>query len=516
MTSKNEIIKQLKQIIKESQILTDLEDRYVYSFEKIFLDQSYPKPDIVVRTSSLKEENDILDFIEKENVKVIKRGQEILHPYTNSSNIIILLDNVKIPSLESCTKEIGEKNMLLKNFHELLRSGQGTYRNFALAVQNLLFGKILSKCQQCITCTGYCTVSPSFNGIETWSSKGRMLIARGIMKGELTFTDKIINTLYTCTKCGLCYAQCFQDLEFHEAILYLRHLIAEKNLVPQVFHTAANNIFEHGDPAAIPVNRRLIRIKNISNLNLLEKANTLCWLGCTVATRTPKTAEAFISILNKSNTEFTMLGKNEGCCGYVLISSGLWEEAKKVANEVIEKVEKTEAKLLVTPCSGCYYTFTRLYPEILDVNMPCEILHSSQFLEKLIKNETPTLKPLEINVSYHDPCSLGRHSNVYEAPRNVLKAIPNLNLIEMPLNRNCARCCGGGGGLWSFNNHVSLETTQTRLKEDLIPLNVNILTTACPQCQLNFRFASRAEKFAENSLKIYDITELLELAMRIE
>ena len=113
MTSKNEIIKQLKQIIKESQILTDLEDRYVYSFEKIFLDQSYPKPDIVVRTSSLKEENDILDFIEKENVKVIKRGQEILHPYTNSSNIIILLDNVKIPSLESCTKEIGEKNMLL-------------------------------------------------------------------------------------------------------------------------------------------------------------------------------------------------------------------------------------------------------------------------------------------------------------------------------------------------------------------------------------------------------------------
>ncbi|MCK4379532.1 MAG: (Fe-S)-binding protein [Candidatus Lokiarchaeota archaeon] len=516
MNPKDEIIQQLKQIINENQVLTDLVDLYVYSFEKIFLNQLYPKPDVVVRTSSIKEERDVLKLGERENVVVIKRGHEILPLDINSSDTIILLDNVNIPSLESCTEEIGGKEVFIKDFHELIRSGHGTYRNFALAVQNLLFGKTLSKCQNCITCTGYCTVSPSFNGIETWSSKGRMLIAKGITKGELTFSEKIIDTLFTCTKCGLCYAQCFQNLEFHEVILYLRHLIAEKNLTPQIFHTTANNIFEHGDPAAIPVNRRLLRIKNITNLNLPQKANILCWLGCTVATRTPKTAEAFINILNRGNNEFTMLGKNEGCCGYVLISSGLWEEAKKVAIETIERIEKTEAKLLVTPCSGCYYTFTRLYPEILDVNLPCKILHSSQFLEKKIKNEKIKLKPLDINVSYHDPCSLGRHSNIYDPPRNVLKAIPNLNLIEMPLNKNCARCCGGGGGLWTFNNQVSLETTETRLKEDFIPLNVNILTTACPQCQLNFRFAARTKNLTPNSFKIYDITEIFEKAMQFE
>ena len=516
MNPKDEIIKQLKQTIDENQVLTDLVDLYVYSFEKIFLNQLYSKLDIVVRTSTIKEETDVLKLGERENVIVIKRGHEILPLDIKSSDTIILLDNVKIPSLESCTEEIGGKKGIIKGFHELIRSGHGTYRNFALAVQNLLFGKTLSKCQNCITCTGYCTVSPSFNGIETWSSKGRMLIAKGIMKGELTFSDKVIDTLYSCTKCGLCYAQCFQDLEFHEAILYLRHLIAEKSLTPQIFHTTAKNIFEHGDPAAIPANRRLSRIRNISSLNLPQKANTLCWLGCTVATRTPKTAQAFINILNRSKNEFTMLGNNEGCCGYVLISSGLWEEAKKVAIETIERIKKTEAKILVTPCSGCYYTFTRLYPEILDVNIPCEILHSSQFLEKEIKNENIKLNPLEINVSYHDPCSLGRHSNVYDPPRNVLKAIPKLNLIEMPLNRDCARCCGGGGGLWTYNNQVSLETTQTRLKEDLIPLDVNILTTTCPQCQLNFRFASRTKKFAAKSLKIYDITEIFEKAMLFE
>jgi len=509
MNSTKKITEELKRIVKEDQVLTDLEDRYVYSFEKIFLDKSDKQPDLIVRVSSLKEENEVKRLIEKEGAVLIERGKIYSQFTINALRNIVLLDNVEIPTLKNCIEETKKKTL----FDKIDIKAYGTYRNLSFAVQNLFLGKTLTKCQQCTTCSGYCTVSSSFNGVETWSSKGRMLITRGIMKDDLNFSNKIVDILYTCTKCGLCYAQCFQDLEFHEAILYLRHLISEKNLTPQVFHTAAKNIFEHGDPAGIPINRRISRIKNISNLDLPEKANNLCWLGCTVATRTPKTAEAFIDILNRTNTEFTMLGKREGCCGYVLISSGQWKEAKKVANELIKKVEKTEAKTIITPCSGCYYTFTRLYPEILDTYIPCEILHTSQFLEDIIKKEQIKLKPLNLNVTYHDPCSLGRHSNIYDPPRNVLKVIPNLRLVEMPLNRSCARCCGGGGGLWTFNNKVSLETTQTRLIEDLIPTDVNILTTACPQCQLNFRFASRMKILPDNSLKIYDITELFESAM---
>ncbi|MFX0000400.1 MAG: (Fe-S)-binding protein [Candidatus Hodarchaeota archaeon] len=510
MNSKERITEQLKRIVKENQVLTDLEDLYVYSFEKIFLDRINIQPDFIVRVSSVKEENEVKRIIEKEDAIFFERGK-IPSDYNNkSSKILVLLDNVEIPTLQNCIDEQAKKYGSLIKFDI---KGYGTYRNLALAVQNLFLGKTLTKCEQCTTCSGYCTVSSSFNGIESWSSKGRMLITRGVMKGDLPLSNKIVEILYSCTKCGLCYGQCFQNLEFHEAILYLRHLIAEKNMAPQIFHTAAKNIFDHGDPGATPKNRRLIRIKNISNLNLPEKANTLCWLGCTVATRTPKTAEAFIRTLNRTNTEFTMLGEKEGCCGYLLISSGLWQEAKKVATDVIERIEKTKANVLVTPCSGCYYTFKRLYPEILDICLPCEIQHTSQFLENKIKTEEISLKPLNLNVTYHDPCSLGRHSNVYSPPRNVLKAIPEINLVEMPLSRNCARCCGGGGGLWTYNNDVSLESTQTRLREDFIPINVNILTTACPQCQLNFRFASRMKNFGDRSLKIYDITEILEFAM---
>ena len=516
MNSKIKIIEKLNQIIKKGQVLKDLEDRYVYSFEKIFLDQEDIKPDIVIRSASLEERIDIKKLAEKEDIILIERGNNISPVLNKSSKTIILLDNIEIPNLENCYAEMNKKDDFFTTLKKFPISGYGTYRNLASAIKILLIGKTLNKCQNCITCSGYCTVSPSFNGVETYSSKGRLLVTKGVIKGDLNISEKIVDILYNCTKCGLCFAQCFQHLEVHEAFIYLRHKIAENHLVPKIFHTAAKNIFEHGDPSAIPAHRRLSRVKSFSTLNLPEKAENLCWLGCTVATRTPKTAEAFINILNHLDIDYSMLGEKEGCCGYVLISAGLWEEAKKVAIEVIERVEKTKAKTLITPCSGCYYTFTKLYPEILNIQIPCEVLHASQFLEKLIKKDKIMFKPLDITVTYHDPCSLGRHCQVYDAPRNILKAIPNLKLIEMPMNRNCARCCGGGGGLWSFNNKVSLESTQTRLQEDLAPTNVSILTTSCPQCQLNFRFASRMINFPNKSLKIYDITELFQLAMNLK
>ncbi|MFX1567721.1 MAG: (Fe-S)-binding protein [Promethearchaeota archaeon] len=515
MKPKDIIAEELKQFVKKDQILTDLEDCYVYSFEKIFLNRFDTQPDIIVRVTSINEKNEIKSFLEREDTILIERGENISNFKNNGSKTLVLLDNVESPTLASCIDNIDNEDNPSK-FVKMDIKRIGTYRNLTSAVQNILFGKTLSKCQQCTTCSGYCTVSPSFNGIESWSSKGRMLITRGIMNGDLSISDKIIDILYSCTKCGLCFAQCFKDLEFHEAILYIRHLIVEKKLAPQVFQTTAKNIYEHGDPAGIPTNRRLSRVKNFSSLKLPKEANILCWLGCTVATRTPKTAEAFLNILNHSNTEFTMLGSQEGCCGYVLISSGLWEEAKKVAKSTIKRIEKTKAQTLITPCSGCYYTFKRLYPEVLDISIPFEILHTSQFFEKMIKTKEIQLKPLKLNLTYHDPCSLGRHSNVYDPPRNVLKAIPNLNLVEMPFNRDCARCCGGGGGLWTFNNEVSLKSTQTRLKEDLIPTNINILATACPQCELNFRFASRMINFGDRPLKIYDITELFNSAILFE
>jgi len=499
-----QVIKHLRQIVKPEQILTDPEDLYVYSFERIFERQN-PMPDIVVRTLSPKEIQEIFELAGKEGFTVVKRGEVINRQSVRKP--LVLLDNVPSPELERIPTKRGEITEILKEIRE---RGHGSPRNLALALRTLFLDKNLAKCEECKTCSGYCTVASSFEGVETWSSKGRVLIVRGLQNEELAISKKVVDILYTCTECGLCFAQCFEDLEVNEAILAIRHQIAEKGLAPEIFRETAKNIMEIGDPGAVSVERRLSWMKDLNFQALPRKAQVLYWVGCMVADRTPKTARSFLKILNHANVNFTMLKESEGCCGYVLLSTGLWNEAKKVAKEVSSKIEKARVEALVTPCAGCYYTFTKLYPEILGVSLPCEILHSSHFIENLIKNGKVKLKNLNLRVSYHDPCSLGRHSKVFDAPRNVLKAISGLTLTEMSLNRELARCCGGGGGLWSFNHQVSMNSAHLRLK-NLQSLKVDVLTTACPLCQMNFRYTSIRKSVP---IKVCDITEIVDLALR--
>jgi len=499
-----QVIKHLRQIVKPEQILTDPEDLYVYSFERIFERQN-PMPDIVVRTLSPKEIQEIFELAGKEGFTVVKRGEVINRQSVRKP--LVLLDNVPSPELERIPTKRGEITEILKEIRE---RGHGSPRNLALALRTLFLDKNLAKCEECKTCSGYCTVASSFEGVETWSSKGRVLIVRGLQNEELAISKKVVDILYTCTECGLCFAQCFEDLEVNEAILAIRHQIAEKGLAPEIFRETAKNIMEIGDPGAVSVERRLSWMKDLNFQALPRKAQVLYWVGCMVADRTPKTARSFLKILNHANVNFTMLKESEGCCGYVLLSTGLWNEAKKVAKEVSSKIEKARVEALVTPCAGCYYTFTKLYPEILGVSLPCEILHSSHFIENLIEDGRLKLKNLNFEVSYHDPCSLGRHSKVYDAPRNVLKAISGLTLTEMSLNRELARCCGGGGGLWSFNHQVSMNSAYLRLK-NLQSLKVDVLTTACPLCQMNFRYTSVRKSLP---IKVCDITEIVDLALR--
>jgi len=493
----------LKKIVKSEQILTDPEDLYAYSFEKIFEKQKLA-PDTVVKTLSPREVKKILELAKNKGFTVIKRSEAI--SCQSIKKPLVLLDDVPPPELKRAPSKKDEVTEILKEIRE---KGHGSPRNLVLALKALFLEKNLVKCQECRICSGYCTVASFFEGVETWSSKGRTLIIKALQNGELPITKKVVDILYTCTECGLCFAQCFENLEVNEAILATRHQIVQKGLTPEVFQQTAKNIKEVGDPGAIPAERRLSWMKDFSFQPLPRKAEVLYWVGCMVADRTPKTAEAFLEILNHAKVNFTMLKEKEGCCGYILLSTGLWDEARKVAKEVALKIKKVGVKTLVTPCAGCYYTFTRLYPKILGVSLPCEVFHSSQFVDNLIRNEEIKLKNLDFKISYHDPCSLGRHSGVFNVPRNVLKAIPGLTLIEMPLNRQLARCCGGGGGLWSFNHQVSMNSAYLRLK-DFQSLEVDMLTTACPLCQMNFRYASTRKSVP---IKLCDITEMVELAL---
>ncbi|MFX0125700.1 MAG: (Fe-S)-binding protein [Candidatus Hodarchaeota archaeon] len=509
MVAQKTLIEQIKQTSTKIHVLTDLEDRYVYSFEKIFMDQAYPMPDIVVKVYSLDQKTNILEILEKEDTTLIHRGDKLPSGFT-SSNTIILLDDVKIPTPDLKVTNKRKKSEINEYLSEFSHIGRGTYQNFALTIQALFLEKFRNTCLQSFICSDYCTVTPSFDGIETYSARGRGLLIKGVMQGELNLTNKIVDVLYNCSKCGRCFGECFQKVDLHEAIVRMRRHIVENDMTPPVFKTTAKNILDFGDPSAVPIERRLAWMKDLHSTKLPQQADHLYFIGCVVANRTPKTAKALFNILDHTDMNFTMLGKDEGCCGYVLLASGLWDEAKQVALELITKIEKTKVESVITPCAGCYNTFTRLYPEILDVALPCKTFHSTQFLDKMLISGEIELSGLDQKLTYHDPCSLGRHGDVYDAPRNVIKAIPNLELIEMPFNRSNSRCCGGGGGLWTFNHQASMDSTLTRIKEDIIPTNVDLLTTACPQCQMNFHITSRRKSIP---LHIKDITEIVESAM---
>jgi Fe-S oxidoreductase len=293
--------------------------------------------------------------------------------------------------------------------------------------------------------------------------------------------------------------------------LSIRHSIVQKKHTPDLFKVTAKNIFEVGDPSGMPPSKRVTWARQLPQKGIFpQEAPILYWAGCVAAIRTPNTAKAVGNVLNKAHVEFTHLGEKEGCCGYVLIASGLWDEAKENALKLIDRLSQTRADTLITTCAGCYYTFTKTYPEILGIELPCKVQHATQYMERLINEKTIVPRDLPWSVTYHDPCSLGRHSNVYNSPRNVLNAVPKLSFIEMPLKRNRSRCCGAGGGLWSYNNTVANDCATERLVKDAVPLGVSALTTACPTCHINLRNAA-----ARNTpeIKIYDIIELVDLSI---
>jgi glycolate oxidase len=162
----------------------------------------------------------------------------------------------------------------------------------------------------------------------------------------------------------------------------------------------------------------------------------------------------------------------------------------------------------VTTCAGCYKTFKEIYPKHLSFNTP--VLHAIEYLDQLIQDGKLKFKngnPMK--VAYHDPCDLGRHLNIFEPPRELLKKIPGITLLEFKNNRLLAKCCGGGGGMKAFNTELSGEIAYQRMLEAL-EVGADTVVSACPACKSNLQLAAaRLRKEKKGRLKVMDITELV-------
>jgi len=511
MPLKDSVIKSLRKTVGDSNVLTDTEDLYVYSFEHIFKQKQYPRLEAVVKTSSNRQIKEILELTQAKGIQAVRRSQIESKTLQATSKARILVDDTAAPTLEKLLEQAHKESSRADLAQEIRKTGHGSFLNYALALKSFLSDLPSQKCLTCQTCSGYCTVGNAFNNIETWSSKGRTILTRALSNGDLQPTPKLTEVLYSCSLCGFCFAECFENnTQVRKAIMDARHRIVQQGGMPEIFLATAKTISETGDPSGTPLSKRTAWTQQLSQKRVFpDKAPVLYWAGCVASTRTPNTPKALSNILNRAQVDFTYLGEKEGCCGYVMLAAGLWSEARQNALQVAERLRQTKAETLITTCAGCYYTFTKMYPEILHIELPCKVMHATQFVEYLIKEKSTVPHSLDLKVTYHDPCSLGRHSNVYNSPRNILEVVPKLDFVEMPLSRNRSRCCGAGGGLWSFNNTLAMSCATERLINDVAPLGVSALATACPTCHINLRNAVARKT---SGIKVYDIMEIVESA----
>lgn len=498
-------MKKLVRIFGEERVLTDIEDLYVYSFHGEFCIRRRPIPSAVLRLHSESEEKQLMRLAEAEGARVLRNNRPLEEAGPMEQGVPVLLIDARGALDGAALREkLSELEAAFAEEKEGLKASPSFLHWFVSSLKTKDGYRIRERpdCDD-----GYCAVQPFFDGVETWSSKGRLLLTRGLLRGELTATGKLVDSIYTCTACGQCYDQLsLTGLEMNNAIIQARREIVRRGVGPKSCGALTENILEQGNPMGMPSEDRSLWFDDFIDEFSFDGNDVLYWAGCSPSYRLPDAVESTVNVLKEAEVDFGMLGNSEGCCGLILYLLGLWDEARKNALQTSERIRKSGARLLVTGCAGCYYAFTRVYPEHLNIHLPLKVRHTSQLLESLIDDGRLRLRGVNLKVAWHDPCDLGRHCAVYEAPRNVLKAMPGLRLEEMPLNREHARCCGAGGGLWLYDTDLVEKVAHSKLSEEILPMDVDGVVTGCPACIMGLRYAARS---LGREIAIYDLAELV-------
>ncbi len=393
--------------------------------------------------------------------------------------------------------------------------------------------------------SNYSYVCPSISryNFHAYSGGGRVNIINAALKsGKINYTDKLIDIIYNCQMCGGCDVSCKygMDMEVLDPIYEFRkQAIADGKTNPALEKVIAG-LKKTG--YMVPATGK--RGAWAKGLNLKDanktKVDVLYFVGCQTSFNEDmwKIGDAIAAILEKAGVNFGILGDAEICCGSRAMQMGYEKEFLDQAKKNIAAIKKTGAKTVVTGCADCYHALKVLY-ERFDLNPGFEVMHITEYIDKLIKTGKLKLKKkVNLSVTYHDPCRLGRlgepwvkwngkripgdrfvfepqkpyrrgANGVYDPPRNILKAIPGIIFTEMTRIKEYAWCCGAGGGVSESNPEFAAWTGEKRI-EEAISTGAEALVTACPWCEKTFNDAIKA---SGSNCKVYDIVELVEKAL---
>ena len=390
----------------------------------------------------------------------------------------------------------------------------------------------------------YAKQCPSISKYEfhSYSAGGRLNIAKDSLVNGVKYTDKLLDIIYNCQLCGGCGASCnyAMDMEVLEPITEFRIKAVEDGKTLPVLDKAVAKMNKQNTMVE-PVGKRGDWAKGLDIKDATkQKVDVLYHVGCLTSfdTNMHKIAQATAKILKKAGVDFGIAGDAEMCCGGRAYQMGYRDDFLKQAKKNMALIQKAGVKTVVTACADGYHAFKVLYDQY-KLKGDLEVLHISEYIDRLIKTGKLKLrKKVNMAVTYHDPCRLGRlgepwihwegkkvpgdrfvfdppkqyrrgTNGVYEPPRDVLKNIPELRLVEMVRIKEYAWCCGAGGGVNESNPEFAMWTANERIDE-AGSTGAEAIVSACPWCEKTLNDAIKA---AGGSMKVYDIVELVEKAI---
>ncbi|MBU3917351.1 (Fe-S)-binding protein [bacterium] len=361
-------------------------------------------------------------------------------------------------------------------------------------------GEAFKLCFECGTCD---TVCP-------WNRVRNFSIRKVIREATFGLSEIENEDIWRCTTCGRCPQRCPRGVEQIEVGMSLRRVASNYEVFPasvRSARTARASLISEGNPLQGERKNRADWAKDLHVKDYTEGMEALFFVGCYLSydPRMKKVAVATANILTKAGVEFGILGDKESCCGESIRKTGSEDVFKQLARENIKLFIDKGVKKIIVSSPHCYHTFKNEYPEFM---VHFEVVHMGQYLLELInEGRLEITQDFAKKVTYHDPCYLGRHNDIYEDPRNVLKKIPGLELREMAESRKNSLCCGGGGGRIWMDTPKEERFSDLRLKQ-AHEVGAEVLVTACPYCITNFE-ESRLNLEYEDILEIKDITEII-------
>jgi Fe-S oxidoreductase len=357
----------------------------------------------------------------------------------------------------------------------------------------------LNLCMQCGMCAGSCPwriVDGPFNI--------RRLIRMAQLGVEGYESDDI---LYGCTTCNKCVLKCPRGVTIIDVVRAMRAMIAETGAIPGVLRTATGSVHSNGNPWSEPREKRTAWMQGLDVPIFGEGTEYFLFVCCTSAydARSQNIAKAMVKVLSAAGVSFGIIGEEENCCSESVRKMGDETLFTNTAGKNIKLYKEKGVEKIITTSPHCYYTFTKEYPEL---GGEFEVLHYTQLLARLLEEGKLTLsKTLDKKVTYHDPCYLGRHNEVYDEPRALISAVTGGNLVEMKRIRKESLCCGAGGGRLWMETKPEWRFSDLRIHE-ACETGAPILATACPYC-ISMLEDSRKTVNKEDEIEIKDISELI-------